>query len=128
MSTFNEPILTETVAAVAQLVTVCLLLLSRVCGKKAMREISLLNLLSSSMSHILEPKVVDLAVLARVAKAMVPADAAIGPARAASGIFHAPGLGVRSFIAGLTLFFCIPIRGVVVDRRIQLGAHQQNGR
>lgn len=64
MSTFNEPILTETVAAVAALVTVCLPLLSRVCGKKARREISLLNLLILSMSHILEPTVVDLAVLA----------------------------------------------------------------
>ena len=84
MSTYTELTLTETVAVVASLVTVCLPLLSCVCGKKARREFSLLNLLGSSMSHILEPTVVDLAVLARFAKARVLVDPAIGPARAAS--------------------------------------------
>jgi hypothetical protein len=52
MSTFAELILTETVAAVATLVTVCLPLLSRVYGKKARRETPFLNLLGSIILHI----------------------------------------------------------------------------
>src|SRR4028118_68903 len=70
-STYTELTLTESVAAVAPLVTVCLPLLARVCGKKARRETPFLGLLGSSISHILEPTVVDLAALARVAKARV---------------------------------------------------------
>ena len=66
MSAFTGLIFTETVAAVAALVTVCLLLVARVCGKKARRETPFSNLLSSSRSHILESTVVELAVLASV--------------------------------------------------------------
>ena len=52
MSTFTELILTAAVAALTPLVTVCLPLLSCVCGKKARRETPFLNLLGSIIFHI----------------------------------------------------------------------------
>ena len=58
-------------------------------------------------------------------EARIPGDAAFDP-RAASNVFPAPVLGVRSFVLGLMLFYLyIALRGVVVDRSVKLGAEQQ---
>src|SRR5215213_337042 len=55
--------------------------------------------------------------------------ARVHPISTTSVIFPAPSLGLRCFVAGRMLFYLhMPIPGVVLHRRVHLGAKEENRR